>query len=225
MPRPRIGITTSYEDQTQKLSHYYVRAIEAAGGLPLIVPVLEADDSVTEFTDLLDGLLITGGPAITDGLIGDLPTDLEDTDPARVRSDKRIFDAFTARPIMGICYGMQFINARAGGTIYADVMAHQTGTQPHSYARGGRQHDVELTQGSRLHDIFDRDHLAVNTYHVQAVAQIGRGLRPVAYSPDGVVEAIESEDGRLLGVQFHPERMLDVTLPLFKDFVDRCRHA
>jgi putative glutamine amidotransferase len=225
MPRPRIGITTSFEDKTQRVSHYYIRAIEAAGGLPLIVPILDSAEAVSEFAALLDGLLITGGPAITEGMIGDLPTDLNDTDPARVRSDRMIFEAFSNRPVLGICYGMQFINARAGGTIYADLMAQQAGTQPHSTGRGGTQHDIRLEAGSHLRDVFGKDRLEVNTYHIQAVAEVGKGLRAVAYSPDGVVEAIESEDGRLLGVQFHPEHMLDVTLPLFKDFVDRCRHA
>lgn len=223
MPRPVIGVTTSYEDNTQKLSHTYVRALEAAGGLPVIVPVLQEQDAVHQFTQMLDGLLIVGGPAIEDGLIGTLPTDLEPTDAARRRSDALLFDAMRERPVFGICYGMQFINARSGGTIYADVQAQQPGSLPHSAGRGATLHPVRLAADSWISQVFNRDHLTVNTYHIQAVAEVGRGLKPVAFGPDGVIEAIESEDRRLLGVQFHPERMLDEMLPLFRDFVDRCR--
>jgi putative glutamine amidotransferase len=219
--RPRIGITTSYEDGRQMLDHHYVRAIEAAGGLPLIVPVLETADAVAAFAALLDGVVITGGPAITTNLIGDLPADLPPTDPARVASDTAVFNAVADKPVLGICYGMQFINAQAGGSIYADAQALRPGTLPHSAGRGGQPHPVQFAEGSHLRAVFGVPDLVVNTYHIQAVAEVGAGLRAVGYGPDGVIEAIESEDGRLVGVQFHPERMVEQTHPLFEEFVRR----
>lgn len=223
MTRPRIGITTSYTGGKQQLDLYYVHAIEAAGGLPLIVPMLESPEAAADFAALLDGLVITGGPGIVQGLIGDLPPDLPPADPARVRADAAIFQAVGARPVLGICYGMQFINAQAGGTIYADVTAQQTGAAVHSAERGGSDHLLVLDKTSRLYAVLGTDCLPVNTYHIQAVAQVGAGLRAVGFSPDGVIEAIESDDGRLMGVQFHPERVFERTRRLFEDFVARCR--
>lgn len=217
----RIGITTSFNEGEQRLNHAYVTAVERAGGLPLIVPMLELDDSVDDFVQLLHGLVVTGGPAITDGLIGDLPEDINETDPIRVQSDKKVLRAFLdhRKPILGICYGMQLLNATAGGSIYADVQAHQHGALSHSEKRGADKHGILVEETSHLHRVLKKRQMDVNTRHIQAVADIGPSFKVAARAPDGVVEAIESEDGTVLGVQFHPERMGDEMLPIFRHLV------
>lgn len=223
----RIGITTSFENGEQRLHRRYVQAVERAGALPMIVPMLQSEDAMQAFADLLDGLVITGGPAITDGLQGDLPDEIAETDPVRVASDMRIVKAFeaTRRPMLGICYGMQLLNARAGGTIYADVERQHDGVRAHSQKRGATTHPLQLVEGTHLADVLGSTIDQVNTRHLQAIASVGSGYRVAATSPDGVVEAIENDDGTVLGVQFHPERMGEQMEALFQHLVDSARRS
>ena len=236
--RPRIGITTSVAPDTSTDGHplqqqfdlRYVRAVEAAGGLPLPVPVLESDEAAAAFAALLDGLVVIGGPAVERGMVGERPSDLNPTDPARTASDERLLRLFLAdgdaRPVLGICYGMQLLCALRGGRLWADVEAQQPGVAVHSGGRGGQPHAVHTEPGSHaallLGDLFES-----NTHHVQAVdaERPGDGLAVTGRAPDGVVEIVEGADGRLVGVQFHPERMGEVGAPLFRALVERARQA
>ncbi len=205
---PRIGITTSYVDGEQRIDRRYIAAVERAGGHPVIIPATELTATLRRVCEELDGLLIPGGPAITTGLIGTLPEDLPDVDPFRVENDSRVLTEMLSshKPILGICYGMQLLNARAGGTIYADVQAQLSGTLSHSERRGGDTHPVAVAPGSTIERLVQPGS-HVNTRHIQAIATVGIGYRPTARAPDGVIEAIESDDGRVLGVQWHPEQM------------------
>ena len=225
---PRIGITTSLNasdrgGREQRLDLAYVRAVERAGGLPLIVPMVATDQAADAFAALLDGLVVTGGPAVTRGLVGTLPDDIDETDPDRVASDTRILSAFLAarRPTLGICYGMQLANAIRGGTIYADV-ERQRGAAVHSGTRGGTAHAVAAVPGTRFAEIAGAAP-TVNTRHVQAVETLGDGLVVSARAPDGVIEAAESADGSFVGVQFHPEAMEPPLDALFAHLVARAR--
>ena len=220
--RPRIGITTSLNEGEQRLDRRYVLAVERAGGLPLIVPMLETEDAAEAFAGLLDGLVVTGGPAITEGMLGELPPDIQETAAPRLASDTRLLSFFLAsqRPVLGICYGMQLGNALTGGTLYADVQAQFDGAAVHSQKRGGTEHPVLVEPSTCLGRLLP-SHFAVNTRHIQAVERPGAGLRVAARAPDGVVEAVESENGLFLGVQWHPERMGAAMEPLFHDLVQK----
>ncbi|MBQ37205.1 MAG: gamma-glutamyl-gamma-aminobutyrate hydrolase [Gemmatimonadaceae bacterium] len=224
-----MGITTSLsegEDGSwrQSLDGEYVRAVEEAGGSPVIVPMVDSNQAMQPLLDGLDGLVITGGRGITERLVGDLPEDLPPTLPRRARADLWAWEAMHRRhrPILGICYGMQFINARLGGSIYADAQK-QLGTGPHARSRNGGEeviHEIDVAAGSLLGRLAVGDR-RVNSQHLQAVDQVGEGLEVSARSPDGLIEGIETPDGHLIGVQFHPELMGGTWAPLFENLVGR----
>lgn len=222
---PIIGITTSVENERQSVRLAYVRAVEDAGGVPLIIPAARKPETMRVVGGLIHGLVITGGPAVTDGMIGELPSDLEDVDRARLESDRAILQAFleSRKPILGICYGMQLVNATLGGSIYADVQNQRAGSLAHSEKRGGTDHPVALNTDTWTSKALGCERLTVNTRHIQAIAEPGRGLVVSGRSTDGVIEAIEDETGDILGVQFHPEAMGRSALGLFEHLVERAR--
>ena len=225
--RPRIGITTSLDGRRQQVSHNYIEAVEKAGGLPIIVPFLKSEEVVHQFASFLDGILITGGPGIVDGLVGELPDDLKPVDELRYTADKLMYKAMKERnkPILGVCYGMQLMNALAGGTIYGNISTEVKNARKHISDKGTfTAHEIYLEEGTQFHKLFKKKAMAVNSFHQQAIASVGEGFVVSARAPDGLIEAIESTDGLQFGVQFHPEIMGDRMDPLFKSFMDLCRH-
>ncbi|MBT3345857.1 MAG: gamma-glutamyl-gamma-aminobutyrate hydrolase family protein [Gemmatimonadetes bacterium] len=230
MARPLIGITTSFTDgdrPRQVLDSHYVDAVEAAGGCPVPVAMTSSVDALAPLLERLDGLVITGGPAICDGLIGELPDDISTTPSRRQEADLMSFELLQKRdrPILGICYGMQFINARFGGTINADLQVH-FGAGPHSPSRHGGQnvfHEIRIEDGSHVATALGGGSCRVNSFHIQSVVDVAPVLRCTARSEDGIIEALETEDGRTVGVQFHPEKMGADGAGLFRQLVERAR--
>lgn len=224
--KPIIGITPS--SQTEKLAHGtfhrqclstpYVRAVEAAGGVPIVLPPLE--DGIAELLDVIDGLLLSGGPDIEPSRFGDdtVHPATYGIDLLRDRFEIDIFHGATRRdiPVFGICRGIQVINVALGGTLIQDVATQHPGASD----IGHRQHEHGLESfeiGHRVSapdaaflPIFDGDQLGVNSFHHQAIRDLAPGLIPVAYAPDGLIEAVVlARSHSVFAVQWHPEMMFD----------------
>jgi putative glutamine amidotransferase len=213
MGRPTIGITTGVDDKGFfTLRPEYVPAVEKAGGVPVLLAPARPDE-VPALLERLDGLLMSGGSDIDPSLYGEAahPTSRW----VRERDDFEIALARAAvardLPLLAICRGQQVLNVALGGTLVQDIPSQLPSAGPHypkDVDRWRAAHDVEIAPGTRLRELVGRDVLAVNSFHHQAVRDLGRGLRLAARGRDGVVEGIESPDHRfVVGVQWHPEAM------------------
>lgn len=219
----------------------YCRAIEAAGGVPLPIPLSDEPWVVERFYGMIDGLFLCGGGDIAARFYGAIDSGaLTAIDEPRDRLEltltgRALHDGL---PIYGICRGVQTLNVAAGGTLFQDIptdfpeaLDHRASTgKPLSHVA----HAVRVEPGSLLSDVLGdgpnagRSSVQVNSFHHQAVRDVAPGFRVNAWSPDGVVEGIEWVDGdaHVLGVQWHPERMVpqrEDMVRLFSRFVDACR--
>jgi putative glutamine amidotransferase len=208
---PRIGITMAFDSQRGERFTAYLRSVEAAGGIP--VALTTAPPQEAPF--LLDGvqaLLLTGGSDVDPALYGQAPHPrlgpvLRERDDFELALVREALDRDL--PILGICRGHQVLNVATGGTLLQDIPSDLTGGEVHDSERERwqRSHDVRILPGTRLRELLGEDTVAVNSFHHQAVKDLGRGLRVSAVSgKNGVVEGIEAEASRfVLGVQWHPE--------------------
>ncbi|MEE2768781.1 MAG: gamma-glutamyl-gamma-aminobutyrate hydrolase family protein [Actinomycetota bacterium] len=186
----------------------YARQVEIAGGIPVHLP----RDGAAEILGRLDGLLLTGGADVDPAIYGARPDpNLGPLEQERDTREIALLEAAaeTDMPVFGICRGIQVLNVHAGGTLHQHVADHARQDQPCDQ----EIHRVHFEKGSLPDRLYGAE-IGVNSLHHQAVDQLGEGLRAVGWSapgPDGQsqVEALESDDGRIFGVQWHPEMMTD----------------
>ena len=209
MDRPRIGITSSNHEDGHAVARDYVEAVVAAGGLPVLLPILAPDLAPVALRDL-DGLLCSGGGDIEPGCYGQSPhPDVYGLDPARDAWELALVAAAEV-PVLGICRGSQLLNVAAGGTLVQHLPDHTAIVHRQMDRKREIVHDVEVHPGSRLHAVVGGLQLGVNSLHHQAVDEVGTGFTAVAWAPDGTIEAIEAIGDRpVLAVQWHPELLLE----------------
>jgi putative glutamine amidotransferase len=216
--RPAIGISIGNDNRKKDffaLRDDYVRAVEKAGGLPLVLAPGEPEDAA-ELLAHVDGLMLTGGADVDPELYGE---DRHEKTVRVIRGRDRFEIALCREslsrdmPLLAICRGHQVLNVATGGTLVQDIPSQLEGASDHDpdTERWEPAHDVRVLPGTRLREILGRDHLAVNSFHHQAVNRLGEGLIVSAYAAeDDVIEGIEVPGRRLaVGVQWHPEAFWD----------------
>jgi putative glutamine amidotransferase len=219
--RPIVGITTyvtpakwSYWDTEAALVPAdYVRAVERAGGRPLLVP--PSADGVDETLDAVDGLIFSGGSDLDPDLYGqEQHPETFGVVEKRDRAELALLEAALSRdmPVLAICRGSQVLNVARGG----DLVQHLpdvVGDEKHKHTPGTfADHDVTLEEGTRLASILG-DHAPVKSHHHQGFGRVGEGLRIAAHAEDGTVEAVEDPSHRFaFGVLWHPEAGEDMKL-------------
>jgi putative glutamine amidotransferase len=239
--RPLIGVTTSEMREAARthplpdgdapqremaLGIVYLRAIERAGGLPVVLPPLHVD-AIPDLLDQLAGICLSGGPDLEPGTYAAHPDPhLGETEPELDAFELALVRAADERnlPLLGICRGAQTLNVAYGGTLHQHVADVVGTTIEHRQAAPGqvKTHDIDVAPNSLLRRLLATEHTAVNSFHHQAVDRLGRGLRAVAWSDDGLIEAIETDGPTLtLGVQWHAEGLVDdpAQLRLFEALV------
>ena len=231
--KPVIAVMPLWDDDRQSLWMLpgYLDGIAEAGGTGVMLPLITDSDAVAQLISLCDGVLLTGGHDVSPSLYGQEPFDGLETCPARDRMDATALRLALRedKPVLGICRGIQLMNAALGGTLWQDLPTQHPSDVDHHMAPPYDRvaHEVRILPGTPLHELLGQDLLGVNSYHHQAVRDVAPGLVPMAVSTDGLVEAVYAPGQRFCwGVQWHPEfsfRTDASSRAIFRAFVNACR--
>ncbi|MBG9988742.1 gamma-glutamyl-gamma-aminobutyrate hydrolase family protein [Aerococcaceae bacterium DSM 111176] len=206
---------------------HYTLAVERAGGIPVLLPLTETNQAEA-YIKMVDGLLLTGGQDISPHLYGEEPRAvIGEVSPQRDSAEIALIEAAIKhnKPILGVCRGMQLLNVHFGGTLYQDLSENPDVTVQHVQKSLPTisTHSIETKENSRLYKAFGKNTL-INSFHHQAIRDLGKNLTVTAYSKDKLIEGFESEEHNIVAVQWHPEITFDSnqdSLNLFNDLIKR----
>ncbi len=219
--KPVIGITCmrrtielySSEMDAFFLDNSYARRVREAGGVPVLLPQLRTEEAGAAARSI-DGLILSGGDDVHPEAYGVLDEGVSvDTDLPADLGEIELLKRAVARdvPVLGICRGAQIVNVAYGGSLHQDMLGRSDCHPPRAEVLDeivAHRHDLQVAPGSELARILGTGPRRVNSTHHQAISELAPGFHVVAWAPDGIVEAIESEGpGYLVSVQWHPEKL------------------
>jgi putative glutamine amidotransferase len=208
----------------------YVKGVLRAGGVPLIIPCFGDPDVIKRQVEICDAFLFSGGGDIDPSQYGEEPDcRLGEIDPTIDDFQLSLYAEVekSGKPVLGICRGLQIINTVKGGNLYQDINNQIPNSYQHiqSGKRTHSVHKVAVEESTKLYHIIGEAEVSVNSLHHQSIRELGQGLRVSARAGDGVIEAVESDsEEKIIGVQWHPEDMIDtseVMNNLFQWLVDQ----
>lgn len=209
----------------------YIRAVEKAGGIPIVLPVIGEYEKIKKQIELCDAIIISGGQDIHPMFYNEEPNQklglvYSKVDQYQISLAKLALE--NNKPILGICRGHQVLNVACGGSLYQDTSEMDGNILKHSQQgkRYDYSHKIIIKEDSMLRNLLGEESL-VNSFHHQCIKDLGKGLKVSAVATDGVIEAIEMEGMNfVLGVQWHPEMMVTESedmMVIFKELIRRCK--
>lgn len=229
--KPLIGVMPLWDDDKESVWMLpgYLEGIRQAGGIPVILPFTSENDELEQLAKMCDGFLFTGGHDVSPELYSEKPV----VDSVICCKDRDEMESWylkyaisSDKPLLGICRGIQFINAALGGTLYQDLPTQHSSEIDHHQKPPYDipVHTVSIVKDSPLGKLLDTEQLSVNSYHHQAVKDLSPRLKAMAISTDGLIEAVFMPEHRFLwAVQWHPEfsYLADInSRKIFKAFID-----
>ena len=232
--KPVIGINCDFKAAERNkpgfafLAAGYFQSIVSAGGVPMVIPPLPDEASVTQVLDHLDGFMMIGGGDLdprNDGFM--LHASVRPMDPIREACDRMLMSEIAERrlPLLAIGTGMQLLNVQQGGNLFLHIKEDLPHAVPHLDTQDpNHRHTLEIESDSLIGRVFGDGEIRVSSRHHMAIDEVAPGFRVTARCPDGVIEAIESEmmDWFAVGTQFHPEcsaaSALDIRI--FEEFIE-----
>ena len=233
--RPLVGLMplVDMERESYWMLPGYMEALRSAGALPVMLPLSTDRGELSALLERCDGLVLTGGQDVSPSLYGaEKQTEkLGPLCPERDAMDSTMLRLALEKdlPVLGICRGLQLMNAALGGTLWQDLPTQRPGELCHRMERpyDRAAHEVCLPEGGFLRELLGRERIGVNSCHHQAIRDLAPGLRAAAVAPDGLVEAIELPGKRCVrAVQWHPEfswRVNEESRAILRSFVECCR--
>lgn len=232
MKKPIIAVMPLYDDEKQSywMLPGYMKGIEQAGGIPVMLPMTSDREILNILAVQYDGFLFTGGHDVSPQLYkkekspvcGEICENRDDMESYLIQEVLRL-----NKPMLGICRGIQLLNAVLGGTLYQDLPAEYPSVLNHHQLPPYNQpiHKVQIEPTSPLFSLLKKSTLAVNSYHHQAICQLSDRLLPMAYAEDGLIEAVYLPDTYFAwAVQWHPEFSFqtdDDNFAILKEFVSK----
>ena len=213
MDKPIIGVTPLWDEARNSywMLPGYLEGLMEAGTIPVILPLTADRADISRLVGLCSGFLFTGGQDVSPEIYGEEPKPAcGERCPARDGLERELLHQALEkdRPVLGICRGIQLLNACLGGTLYQDLPTEHPSQVPHTMTPPYDRviHTVHILPDTPLATLLQRTELGVNSYHHQAVRTLAPGLAEMARSADGLVEAVYLPDRTFVwAVQWHPE--------------------